>query len=164
MNIRTTLLLVLLAVIAAFSAINWNAITAPTALSLVVTTIQAPLGLIMLALAGLLAIASLAFTAHFKTAMLMESRSHGRDMQALRKLADQAEASRLTDLQRFLEGELRKQDERRTEVKIEVLNRLEQVEHNLRAAVEQGGNTLAAYIGELEDRLEHAGGKPVPDH
>ncbi|MHB1226798.1 MAG: hypothetical protein ACYC0O_04635 [Desulfurivibrionaceae bacterium] len=35
-----------------------------------------------------------------------------------------------------------------------MLARLDQLDRDLRSAVEQSGNTLAAYIGELEDRLE----------
>jgi hypothetical protein len=163
MNFRTILLLLLLGGIAAFAAVNWAVFTAPTSLSLIVMTIQAPLGLVMLGLTALLAIVSLAFATHFKTTMLMENRDHGRDMQALRKLADQAEASRLTDLQRFLEGELRKHEEQRGAEKMEVLHRVEEVERNVRAMVEQSGNTLAAYIGELDDRLERENGKPATD-
>ena len=39
-----------------------------------------------------------------------------------------------------------------------MLAKLEAVERELRAVVEQSGNTLAAYIGEIEDRLERAPG------
>ena len=35
-----------------------------------------------------------------------------------------------------------------------VLARLNQLDRDLRAAVEQSESTLTAYIGELEDRLE----------
>jgi hypothetical protein len=35
-----------------------------------------------------------------------------------------------------------------------VLGKLAELERDLRSVVEQSGNTLAAYIGEIEDRLE----------
>jgi len=38
-----------------------------------------------------------------------------------------------------------------------VLARIGQLEHALREAVEESGNSLAACIGELEDRLEKGG-------
>jgi hypothetical protein len=57
-----------------------------------------------------------------------------------------------------LESELRKLGEKTEESKIAVLAKLEGVERELRAVVEQSGNTLAAYIGEIEDRLERAPG------
>jgi hypothetical protein len=34
---------------------------------------------------------------------------------------------------------------------------------DLKSRIEQSGNTLAAYIGELEDRLERSAGKSVID-
>jgi phage-related protein len=40
--------------------------------------------------------------------------------------------------------------------------RLERVETALRGDVERAGNTLAAYIGELEERLERAGRASLP--
>jgi hypothetical protein len=36
---------------------------------------------------------------------------------------------------------------------------LDQIERDLRAALEQTGNSLAAYIGELEDRVDSSLGK-----
>jgi hypothetical protein len=44
-------------------------------------------------------------------------------------------------------------------VKAEALARIDQARNELRDSIEQAGNTLAAYIGELEDRLE---GRPAP--
>jgi hypothetical protein len=41
-----------------------------------------------------------------------------------------------------------------------VLERIDQSERQLRSAVEQSGNTLAAYIGELEDRMEQSAPQP----
>ncbi len=163
MNIRTLLLLLLILVIAGFAAINWNAFSAPTTLSLAVTTIEAPLGLIMLGATVLLAMIALVFAAYLKTTMLVASHNHSREMQALRKLADQSEASRLTELQRVLESESQKQQDSRTEVKVLMLSRLEEVECSLRTALEQNGNSLAAYIGELEDRLQRQNGTSAAD-
>lgn len=155
MRIRTFLLLLLLFGICLFAAINWPAFTAPTSLSLLVSNVEAPLGLIMLGLIVLLTAVFAVFGAWLQTTTLLESRSHARELQTQRKLADQAEASRITDMQNFLAAELqslREQSEARHSM---LLDRLEQAETALRAELEQNGNTLAAYIGELEDRLEH---------
>jgi hypothetical protein len=45
------------------------------------------------------------------------------------------------------------------ELKTGVLAKLEEVERELRSVVEQSGNTLAAYIGEIDDRLERTSGE-----
>jgi len=154
MNIRTLLLLLVLGAIAVFAAANWNTFVTPTILSLLFTTVQAPLGLIMLGFTALLTAMFLLFIAYLQASLLMDTRRHTREMQAQRALADQAEASRIFDLRKFLEAELLKLTEQATKSRIDMEARLNQLERDLRSDVEQAGNTLAAYIGELEDRLE----------
>ncbi len=158
MNIRTVLLLLGLAGIAVFAAVNWAAFTAPTTLSLLVTTIEAPLGLIMLGVTAMLAVLLLGFATYLQTTMLLETRSHAREMQVQRKLADQAEASRLTELQNVLTAQILKLDSQTAATRTEVLARIDQLEQALSDNIEQGGNVLAAYIGELEDRIERGNG------
>ena len=154
MKARTLLLLLAVVAIAAFTALNWNAIMAPATLSLGVANVQAPLGLVMLGLVAFLAALFLVFVVYLQTSVLLEARRHARELQANRELADQAEASRFTELRGFLEMELKRQAGLDAESKAVVLARLDQLDRDLRSAVEQSGNTLAAYIGELEDRLE----------
>lgn len=161
MNTRTLLLLLMIAIVGVFAAINWTAFTTVTPLWLLFATVQAPLGLIMLALIALAILVALAFAAHLKTTMLLESRQHARDMQAQRKLADTTEASRLTDLHEALEAGQRKQSEQLATAHASMLDRMAQAEVAVQRQVVESGNTLAAYIGELEDRLERRGDKPI---
>lgn len=154
MNLRTFALLLVLAAIAVFAALNWSAFMAPTTLSLGFGEVQAPLGLIMLGMTALLALAFLVFVVYLQTSVLLEGRRHARELQASRGLADQAEASRFTELRAFLEAELAKLASEREAAGAGVVERLDQLERNLRSAVDQTGNTIAAYIGELDDRLK----------
>lgn len=154
MRLRTLALLLALAALAAFAAINWSAFTAPATLSLVFTTVEAPLGVVMLAVAGAIAVLSLAFIAYLQTSVLLDARRHARELEASRALAEQAEASRLTELRGYLEAELGRLDAARAQGEAALTARIDRLEADLRAAVEQAGNTLAAYIGELEDRFE----------
>jgi len=95
---------------------------------------------------------------YLQSSVLMENRRNARELQAQRELAEQAEASRISQLRSFLESELRRLGEKTEESKVVVLAKLEALERELRSVVEQSGNTLAAYIGEIEDRLERAPG------
>jgi hypothetical protein len=147
MKLSTVLFLVVLAAALAFSIANWSVITAPTDVSLIVATIRAPLGLILLGLVLLVTVLFLAFLVYLQTSVLIESRRHARELDAQRQLADQAEASRFTDLRGFVEQELKS-----------VVARIDGSEQEVKAAVERAGNTLSAYIGELEDRLERREG------
>jgi uncharacterized integral membrane protein len=154
MHIRTLLVLLVLAVMAVFASANWSSFMAPTTLSLLFATIQAPLGLIMLGFTVLLTALFLLFIAYMQASLLMDTRRQARELQTQRLLADQAEASRIAELRSYLETGLPKLKEEITGSRVAVETRLDQLDRDLRSVVEQAGNTLAAYIGELEDRIE----------
>ena len=162
MYLRTLLILIVLGAVAIFAAINWKAFMAPTTLSVVFATVEAPLGLILLAVVGLLTLLFLLYVVYLQSSILMENRRNARELQAQRELAEQAEVSRINQLRSFLESELRRLGEKTEESKVVVLAKLEALERELRSVVEQSGNTLAAYIGEIEDRLERAPGGRLP--
>ena len=118
-----------------FALLNWSAFNTPTTLSLGLTSVEAPIGLIML---GLLAVVCLAFTAWAITLQghaLMDARRLGRDLQAQRELADKAESSRFTELRAHLDTTVAE----------------------IKRSIEQQGNSVAASLGELEDRLAQPG-------
>jgi uncharacterized integral membrane protein len=125
MPLRTLVLLIVLVLVALFAALNWSAFIAPTTLSLGFAQVQAPLGLIMLALIGILTAVFLTYLLYLQTSVLLESRRHSKELQAQRELADQAEASRFTELRAYLDSRL---------------NEME--------------NSLGAQLGEMRDRLE----------
>ena len=158
MYLRTLLILIVLGAVAIFAAINWKAFMAPTTLSVVFATVEAPLGLILLAVVGLLTLLFLLYVVYLQSSVLVENRRNARELQTQRELAEQAEVSRINQLRSFLESELRRLGEKTEESKVVVLAKLEALERELRSVVEQSGNTLAAYIGEIEDRLERAPG------
>lgn len=145
---------IVLGLIAFFGFMNWPVLNTPVPLWLGVTTVTAPLGTLMLILFGIVVVLMLAE----QSAALAESRRYRRDLDAQRRLADQAEASRFTELRTYLSNELARTDQRAVETQTTVIARIDQVERSLRAALEQQANSLAATIGELDDRLERHGG------
>jgi len=168
MKLRTLFLLLVLAGITAFSVLNWHAFITPTTLSLGVAEVQAPLGIVMLGITGFLTVFFLIFTVFFlifvvyvQASAHFESRRHAQELQANRELADKAEASRFTELRGFIESELGKlagssAAGRADAALVERLDRLEQVLLN---ALQQTENSLAAYVGEIDERLS---GKAPP--
>jgi uncharacterized integral membrane protein len=157
MRLPTLLLLVVLIGILAFAAVNWSVITAPTTVSLLVADVQAPLGLIMLGMILMVTVLFLAFAVYLQTRVLLDARRHSREMQEQRELADRAESSRFTELRAFLETELRRLSEQVEQSRTGVTGRVDQAEQDLRTTIEHSGNSLSAYIGELEDRLQRTG-------
>ena len=154
MKTRTLFLLLVLVAIGGFSVLNWNAFLTPTSLNLGVAEVQAPLGLIMLGALVMVAAVFMVYILYLQTTVLLDTRQHTKELQSNRKLADQAEASRFTELRGFLEAELKRQLAQDAESRAAVVARIDQLERDLRTAVEQSGNSLAASLGELEDRLD----------
>ncbi|MDM0067938.1 LapA family protein [Variovorax sp. J31P207] len=154
MGLRTAVLLIVVLLIAALAALNWGTIATPTLISIGFMQVTAPLGLIMLGLTALLGIFFVAYVVYLQSSILMETRRHTKEMQAQRDLADKAEASRFTELRSFLETQENVHMARNAERHAALLARIEQVEVAARQRAEQSENSIAAHIGQLEDRLE----------
>ena len=154
MRLRSILLLVVVGVIALFAALNWEAFTAPTTLRLGFGTAEVPLGLVMLGVTVLLTLLFLVFVTYLQASVLIEGRRHARELEAQRELAEQSEASRYSQLRQFFEAELQRLSDQDQQRQAEILAKLEQLDRDLRVTIEQSGNTVAAYIGEVEDLLQ----------
>lgn len=157
MKIRTFIFVIILGAIGALAALNWETFNSPTELWLGVTTIHAPLGIVMLGLTAILTAFFLTFIIYLQSSVLLEARRHAKELQVNRELADQAEASRFTELRHFIETELQGVARQDGETRTALLARLDRMDASLVAAVDQTGNSLAAQIGEVEDRLERDG-------
>lgn len=165
MNLRTVLIIVMLALFAGFVALNWSVITAPTTLSFGFWTAQAPLGLLLLGFTVLIAAMFLFLLVIQQATVLVETRRTAKELTAQRVLADQAEASRFTALGERLDQELRRVEAQAATRQDALVQRLDGLEQSLRTHVDQASNSLAAFIGELDDRVERieaARGLPPP--
>ena len=154
MSLRTLFLLVVFGLLAIFTGLNWSAFTAPTTLSLVFTNVQAPLGLLMLVVTGFFAALFLLYVVYLQSTVILEARRSARELHAQRQLADEAEASRFTELRAFLESRISKLEADVAHSKTATQGGLDRLSIEMRATIEQSGNVLTAYIGEVEDRLE----------
>lgn len=157
MKTRTILLIVFLLLIVLFAAVNWAEFTRPAELSLLVATIQAPLGVVMLGLTIVLTGVFIAYALYLQTTMLLEARRHTRELQTQRELADHAEVSRITELRNLMTAEMRNLMERSEDAERATMERLERLERHLVNAFEESGNSVAATIGELDDRIVRQG-------
>jgi uncharacterized membrane protein YgaE (UPF0421/DUF939 family) len=154
MKLLNFILLIVLVALVIFAALNWQAIITPIPLSLLFTNAEAPLGLILLAVTGLLTLLFLGFVVYMQSSTLMIRKRLNRELEEQRKLADNAEASRFTELRAYLEGELANLNSQNSEIHQKVESRLSEIETTIKDKMEETGTSLSAYIGELEDRLE----------
>jgi len=153
---RTISLLVIALLIVLLAALNWTTLATPTLISLGITSVTAPLGLIMLGLTVLLAILFVAYVLTLQGSVLLETRRHNKEMQLQRDLADKAEASRLVELRTSLDAQLQQHALDARTGRDGVMTRIDRLEQSLAQRLEQSENSTAAYLAELEDRL--AGG------
>jgi uncharacterized integral membrane protein len=153
MRLINLILLIVLVALVIFSAINWQAITEPVPLSLLFSDTEAPLGLILLTITGLLTLLFLGFVVYMQSSTLVTRRKLNKEVEEQRKLANKAELSRFTELRTFLEMELQQLKTQGADVHKKVEVRLSEVEIAVKGAVEESGASLSAYIGELGDRL-----------
>ncbi|MGI4777008.1 MAG: LapA family protein [Janthinobacterium lividum] len=142
MGLRTGFLLLVVILIAALAALNWGILATPVPMSIGFMQVNAPLGVIMLGLTVLLGILFAAYVVYLQSSVLIETRRHNKELQSQRDLADKAEASRFTELRNFLETQENVHTTRNAEWHSSVIARVEQLE-----------GSLAAHIGQLEDRL-----------
>lgn len=150
MNFRTIILLLIAIVIAALAVLNWDTLIDPTTVSLGVTSIEAPLGAIMLGLTILLSVFFLAYVLSMHGSVLLETRKHVRELNAQRELADKAELSRFTELRQYLETQQRQSQD--------LFNaRMDAMEARLSARAQESENVTAAFMGQLEDQLRTRG-------
>jgi hypothetical protein len=165
MSLGALFLILIFVVLTTFTVVNWDVFMSPTTLSLLFATVQAPIGFVMLVVTMLLAALFLTYVVYIQSTVILDTRRSARELKAQRDLADQAEASRFTELRSFLQGQLQKIETVVIEAQSRTGARVDQLEGDVRAMVERSENTLVAYIGELEDRMERrmGNGKAKPD-
>ena len=153
MRFRTIFLFLFIFLVAGFVALNVDEFTRASVLSLGFTTIRVPLGLVMLLLLAAALLVFLASTLYMQSRNVLEARTHTRELNAQRELADKAEASRFTELRAYLEEQALAAQRREAALGTVLADRFVQQQQALLARIEQSDNSIAAYMGQLEDRL-----------
>lgn len=154
MRVRTIVLVLAIVLVAAFVALNVDEFTRISVLSLGFTTIQVSLGLVMLVLLVVATLIFLGNTLYMQSSNLLETRRYARELNTQRELADKAEASRFTELRSYLEVQALAAQQREATTSTALGERFAAQQTALLARIEQTDNSLAAYMGQLEDRLE----------
>lgn len=156
MRFRSVPLVLVLLATAVFAVMNWTALAQPTMLSLGTRSVEAPIGMVMLGFMLLLLGAFLIYGLSMHGTLMSESRRQSRELQVQRDLADKAEASRFTELRNFMSAELLRVSQSEDAMRQAILTRLDALDQHSRTMMMQSANSLAASIGELEDRLERS--------
>ena len=150
MNILGAIILVALFLLVVFTLANWSVLTATTTLSFIVFDVEGPLGVILLGAMVVLVMLFVLYALALRTNMLMESRRHNQELQAQRKLAEAAEASRLSELRAQVEREFA---ELRSAIGA-LDGQMDRREQALKQSLDEAANGLGAMVGELDDKID----------
>ena len=153
MRTRTIFLIITIVLVTGFAMLNVDEFTRTSVLKLGFTTMELPLGLVMLMLVIAILLIFLAVTLYMQSTYLLETRRYARDLTAQRELADKAEASRFTELRRYMEAQATLTVDREGAALAAMDRRVSQTEKRLLERLEQTDNTTAAYWGQHDDAL-----------
>ena len=154
MRARLIILLTAILLVAGFAALNWSEFLRSTPLSFGVLVTSAPLGLILLSILTITLVAFLISSIHMQTVNLLDTRTHSKELQAQRDLADKAEASRFTDLRQHLDAQMREIHQRETIAATDLEKAVAVGQRELRTQLELMNRTLASRLAEIESRID----------
>ena len=135
MRFRSLLVLVASGLAAVFVVLNWRVFAGTAKLNLLLTSAEVPVGVVMLLLFALALLVLWIIVGRWQGTLLVEFRRQAQELQAQRLLAENAEASRFTELGALIREEIAK----------------------LRTELQETEHSIAATLGEMDDRLR----KPV---
>jgi uncharacterized protein HemX len=134
-RIRSLLVLVASGLAALFVVLNWRVFASPAKLNLLLTSTEVPVGVVMLLLFALALLVLWIIVGRWQGTLLTEFRRQAQELQAQRLLAENAEASRFTELGALIREEIAK----------------------LRTELQETEHSIAATLGEMDDRLRKHG-------
>jgi hypothetical protein len=132
---RSLLVLAASGLAALFVVLNWRVFASPAKLNLAVTSAEVPVGVMMLMLFALAFLVLWIIVGRWQGTLLVEFRRQAQELQAQRLLAENAEASRFTELGALIREEIAK----------------------LRTELQDTEHSIAATLGEMDDRLRKLG-------
>jgi uncharacterized integral membrane protein len=152
MNFLGAVILVALFLVAVFALANWSVLTTPATLSFLLFEVQGPLGVILIGALLVVVALFVLYALTLRTRMLVEARRHNQELDAQRKLADAAEASRLNELRAQIEREFAAVRDAVGAID----GRIDRHEQAMKQSVNEAANGLAALVGEMDDKIDRA--------
>ena len=156
MRTRLSVLVAAILISAVFVALNWTEFVRPVPVSLGFGIVDAPLPLILLGAFFLALVGALANAAWVDSRHEAAMAQHLRELEAQRRLADKAEASRFTELRHYLDlqaAEVRQREAVTTEA---LQATLIKGQRDMQATFEIMAARLASQLGEATARAELA--------
>lgn len=150
---RLTLILLVALCIGVIYFFNWEELNTFSTVSIGFTTMQAPLGILILGLFSIICVLFLAYILWLHSTVIVDYHRHTKELKHHRELADKAEASRFSELREFL-------IKQHTEGQQALLRQMEELEDHIYRRVDDSDNSTAAYMGQIEDQIRQTTAVP----
>lgn len=163
MTVRSVVLVLLSVFAAIFLILNWAGITATVPVNLLFVQTQAPLGLILLVVLGVLWCVGIVWALMQQASTLVEIRKAYKEANVNKGLAEHAEQSRIQEVKESLQGEFKVLEKNLTEAlrqSAENGTKLGVANDARLAALEKTIGRLTATVEKLADKV---GVAPVPE-
>ncbi|MDP3618642.1 MAG: hypothetical protein Q8R63_02500 [Ramlibacter sp.] len=151
---RLILIILLSAVAFGFAGLNWSEVTRTTPLSFGILVSEGSVGLVLLTLLAVTLISFLISSGAQETRHQIDYGKTQRTLQAQRDLADNAETSRYTELQKQLDAHLRDNRQREAIAATEFERSLANNQRELRSQLEAMSQLLGTRLREIENRID----------
>lgn len=150
---RLTLIILVALAIGGIYFFNWEELNTVGTVSIGFTTMQAPMGLLLLGLFSILCVLFLAYILWLHSTVIVDYHRHTKELKHQRELADKAEASRFSELREFL-------IKQHMEGQQALLRQMEELEDHIYRRVDDSDNSTAAYMGQIEDQIRQTASVP----
>lgn len=147
-------IIIALFLLGVFLLVNWDTLAIPTQLSFLFFDAKGSVGLILLGITLAFVALLTSYTLMLRTIMLMDARRYAHELQVQRKLAESAETSRFDQLREQIILEFARLHTAHQDIHTSLLARSEDMEQSLRKSLDETTNSLSAYIGEVEEKLD----------
>jgi uncharacterized integral membrane protein len=145
MRSRTLLVIIMAGIACAFFIINWQIFATSAKFSLIFTSFETPVGVAMLGVFAIFILTLLVYAGIWRSSLLLEYRRLAKELQSQRTLADNAEASRFTEMGTLMHTEI-----------ANLTSSLEAKLDALREEFRNTENSIAATLGEMDDRIQRS--------
>ena len=154
MKILSWIVLLAVILLIVFAAANWTLLATPASLNLLAFSVDGPLGLILVATAFFFVALCLVYVLSVRTNAMLETSRHFKQLEAQRKLADDAEASRFMSLTAQIEQEFAKVRASIDASRAADAQHVQHLEQTFSGALNETGNAIAAHVGQIDDKLD----------
>jgi hypothetical protein len=164
MTVRATILLIVFAIIFSFIGLNWAEFSVSSTLSFGFAVVQIPIGFVMLGFLFLVTGLFTIYVLYLQASEALRERRIVGELESQRKLADQAEASRIANLAGALEQGFTQLRAAQAEATAQLTQQIQALDVAGRNALQSSNNALSAHMGEIEDRLNKLLPPAVAEH